>query len=101
MLEMYYDGTGHYYRNSQGNKWIRMEDDKDEIDNPLTNSPELKELQALWAEKYDLLFSQNRILDMLEDAEEISIKTTVNVSNYMPHNQANYISDDSTDCTCF
>ena len=93
MLEMYYDGTGHYYRNGQRNKWIRMEDDKNEIDNSLINSPELEELQASWAEKYDLLFSKKRILNMLEDAEEISIKTTVNVNNYIP--------DDLTDCTCF
>ena len=81
MLEMYYDGTGHYYRNGYGNNWIRMEDDNKDISDSLTDSSELVELQNTWAEKYDVLFSRKRILNMLEDAEQIDIKTTIDIGN--------------------
>ena len=82
MLEMYYDGTGHYYRNSPRDKWIRMDGDEDtSVNDAVIDSSELIELQERWGDKYGAFYSRGTILEMLEDAEEIIIKSTFGIDD--------------------
>lgn len=65
-MEIRIDETGHFYRMSPKNPWIRMEDETEQ-------SSIMIPLQREWEKITGILYSPDVILAMLEKAELISV----------------------------
>ncbi|MBT7350483.1 hypothetical protein HN803_06920 [candidate division WWE3 bacterium] len=75
--EMYYDGTGHYFRTTKGGTWRPLEENTAEVMVEPEYTKELLALQDLWYEKYGVDVEPSTILSMLEDAENVSVRYEV------------------------
>lgn len=75
-IEMYFDGTGHYYRNESSKPWIRMDGDEEE------QASMLEVLQNDWEKVTGVRYELETIIAMLQQAEQISISYEIADANH-------------------